>query len=105
MNDAGTDIERVPIKRDRKQLRPIIFSHDMLQCPTDYIGFITDLVSRGYVVITPYHQDGSCSYTQNSDNEPVEFSIRLDQLENRAEFARKGIKRAAEILTLRKELL
>ena len=54
MNDLGTDVEGAPLNK-KKTLRPIIFSHDMLNCPTDYIGLISDIVSRGYVVIAPYH--------------------------------------------------
>lgn len=104
MNDAGTDVERGPL-RQKKHLRPIIFSHDMLCSPIDYVGLISDIVARGYIVLAPYHQDGSCSYTVDAENEPVEFNLRIDQLENRGEIAKRGIKRAAELLTLRKELV
>ena len=55
MNDLGTDVERAPSMNKNKTLRPIIFSHDMLNCPTDYIGLISDIVSRGYIIIAPYH--------------------------------------------------
>ena len=58
MNNSDTEIETTrALKRGQKavKLRPLFFSHDMLCCPTDYIGMISDLVSRGYVVFAPYH--------------------------------------------------
>ena len=45
------------------KIRPILFSHSNMDSPTMYLGLLSDLASRGYMVFAPYHEDGTCSYT------------------------------------------
>jgi hypothetical protein len=56
-----------------KTIRPIIFSHDYAEAPNMYSGFFSDLASQGYIVFAQYHTDGTCTYTETSENEPILF--------------------------------
>lgn len=44
-----------------------------MDSPTMYLGLLSDLASRGYIVFAPYHEDGTCSYTQTADGTDVMF--------------------------------
>jgi hypothetical protein len=56
-------------------LRPIIFSHGVGVSPSDYSGLFSDLASRGYIVFAVFHQDGTCSYTEDAKENAIPFSL------------------------------
>jgi hypothetical protein len=74
VNESGIGLQL------KRRLRPILFSHGQLRCPTDYSGLISDLVSRGYVVFAVYHQDGTCSYTQDEKGKSLIFNVSAEEV-------------------------
>jgi len=50
---------------DKKQLKPLVFSHGMGGNRMKYSGILREFASHGMLVVAIDHQDGSCDYTTN----------------------------------------
>ena len=55
-----------PVTDAPTRMPVLLFSHGLIAMPDVYHTFISEVVSHGFVVIAPEHNDGSAAYTQLS---------------------------------------
>ena len=72
-HNAIFDMNAAALNGSELKLTPIIFSHGNMSDHAMYSRHCLELASHGYIIFCPHHNDGTCSYTEKSNGEPVFF--------------------------------
>ena len=70
--------DKAPYDLEKVSLTPIIFTHGLAGMTCQYTGHMRELASFGYVMMGMDAHDGSCTYTENEDGEPILFDRSKD---------------------------
>ena len=73
-HNAIFDMNAAALNGSHISLAPVIMSHGLMSDQSLYSRHCLELASHGYIVFGIHHNDGSCSYTEKSNGEPVYFN-------------------------------